>query len=122
MSYYRAIESQDTRGVDYIKAQPNPNGSELYEGKVVCSEFVIPGSDAPALLDPVEEALRSRTATTATISRHADAFFSVPPRTWHLEYKNSGGSSRHRTPCPVGFNVSWPAWVQSLRAKTVPDY
>src|SRR3954454_4227238 len=30
---------------------------ELDEGKVVCGEFVIPGSDAPALLDPVEEAL-----------------------------------------------------------------
>lgn len=41
-----------------ITAWPNPNGCELDEGKIVCGEFVIPGSDAPALLDPVEEALR----------------------------------------------------------------
>jgi hypothetical protein len=29
----------------------------LDEGKVVCGQFVIPRSDAPASLDPVEEAL-----------------------------------------------------------------
>jgi hypothetical protein len=40
-----------------MSAQPNPNGCELNEGKVVCGEFVIPGSDAPALPDLVEEAL-----------------------------------------------------------------
>jgi hypothetical protein len=33
-----------------ISAQPNPNGCELAEGKLVCGEFVIPGSDAPALI------------------------------------------------------------------------
>jgi hypothetical protein len=31
--------------------------ASLIEGKVVCGEFVIPGGDTPALLDPVEEAL-----------------------------------------------------------------
>jgi hypothetical protein len=73
-------------GRGLIRAEPNPNGSELYEGKVVCGEFVIPGSDAPALLNPVEEAfhqitspvqIRTKTNWVSTIALRRN----VGPRT-----------------------------------------
>jgi hypothetical protein len=40
-----------------MSGQPNPNGCELDEGKVVRGEFIIPSGDAPALFNPVEEVL-----------------------------------------------------------------
>ena len=46
-------------GVDSLtRGQPKPDRCKLDEGKVAGGEFVVACRDPPALLDPVEEALR----------------------------------------------------------------
>ncbi len=58
-------------GRGLISAQPNPNSSELDEGKVVGCELVVAGSDTPTLLDLIEEPL-DQVASSVEVRAEAD--------------------------------------------------